>query len=308
MSIDWNELRDYDGSGDKIDDEVITIPVSSPYEVYPEFWPQKNQPTSIELWTGISGTGTQYTEKTDKNQIAASGDFYVNYNRGGLLTTYSTSAELSLYLSYHEIGTFERAKYLNSIRNIVGSGDVSDAAGNVNLVTHANDDSIHGQSGDVAIHATTHHDSGTDELDIKDLADADSRLLSAANKTDLTDGGETALHSHAGTGAHASNHFDGGSDEVDLARLKPSGDVDFASHKITSLLDPANNQDGATKKYVDDNAGAGAALAIAGTVNKGNWIVQTHDVTRILTGEVFEAIDLFIAGVLAIDGKLTVTG
>ena len=58
----------------------------------------------------------------------------------------------------------------------------------------------------------------------------------------------------------------------------------------------------------DREAGVGAAKAIAGTVNKGNWIVQPHDVTRILVGEIFECIDLFVAGVLAIDGKLTVTG
>lgn len=37
----------------------------------------------------------------------------------------------------------------------------------------------------------------------------------------------------------------------------PSSDVSLASHKLTNVTDPTSNQDAATKKYVDDNAGGG---------------------------------------------------
>ena len=89
--------------------------------------------------------------------------------------------------------------------------------------------------------------------------------------------------------------------------MVPSGDLSMASNKITDVTDPTDDQDAATKAYVLANAG-GVAKAIPGTVEIGDWIVQPHAVTRILTGEVFEAVSLFIGGVLAIDGTLTITG
>jgi len=153
MSIGWNALRDYDGSGDIVTDEVVIIDGNA--NAFPEFWPQDNSPSSVNLWTSEGKAGTQYSEKTSVNDVDASGDFYVNYGRGGRLTTHPDSAELSLFMSYNEIGTFDRVKYLNSIRNVVGSGDVYDKAGNVNLVTHANDDEIHsGGEGNVTAAAS----------------------------------------------------------------------------------------------------------------------------------------------------------
>ena len=38
-------------------------------------------------------------------------------------------------------------------------------------------------------------------------------------------------------------------------RVKLSKQLDLFSHKIINVTDPVNNQDAATKKYVDDNAG-----------------------------------------------------
>ena len=315
MSISWNALRDYDGSGDRIFDEIISIPVSAPYEVYPEFTPQKNQPTSIELWTGPSGSqGTQYTEKSSINQVIASGDFFVNYKRGGLLTTHEDSASLDLYLTYPEIGTFNRVKYLNSIRNIVGSGDVDDLGGNVNLVSHANDDSIHG-GGTPDAHALTHFNGGSDEIALNNLLPSGDVDINGYKITGLdlpVNSGDAVNKSYADNlsatpSPHASSHFNGGSDEIALNELVPSGDLSMASNKITDVTDPTDDQDAATKAYVLANAG-GVAKAIPGTVEIGDWIVQPHAVTRILTGEVFEAVSLFIGGVLAIDGTLTITG
>jgi len=144
MSIGWNALRDFDGSGDAVSDEVVVFP-SGGLVQYPEFWPEDNAPSSSQLWTSPGETGTEYTEKVDVNDVLASGDYHVNYNRGGLLTPHVSAANISdgLYFSYREIGSFDRVKYLNSIRNVVGSGDMADPRGNVNLVTHGNDTLIH---------------------------------------------------------------------------------------------------------------------------------------------------------------------
>jgi hypothetical protein len=35
----------------------------------------------------------------------------------------------------------------------------------------------------------------------------------------------------------------------------PNGNLDMNNHKITDLLAPTNNQDAATKLYVDQNTG-----------------------------------------------------
>src|SRR3990167_4989303 len=145
MSISGTEelLRDFSTSGDLISDEIITVPAASPYTIYPEFTPQKATPSSVEIWTSANKTGTQYTEKTSESLVSASGDFYSNYNRGGLFTFHSSAAGLSFFATYNEIGTFMRVKQMNDTRTSVGSGDIVDRAGNSNLVSHANDFSIH---------------------------------------------------------------------------------------------------------------------------------------------------------------------
>lgn len=159
--MDWNKLRDYDGSGDVISDEVIVIPAGAPHREFPEFWPESNSPSSIELWTSANKIGTQYTEKGDIDDVDASGDFHVNYIRGGLLTAHEDSAGLSLFLSYNEIGTYIRAeRILNPILDVVGSGDVLDAGGNVNLRTHANDDILHTTNIVLDYYLTNDADSG----------------------------------------------------------------------------------------------------------------------------------------------------
>jgi len=95
-------------------------------------------------------------------------------------------------------------------------------------------------------------------------------FLTLNQKTDLTDGGATTLHSHT----HASTHQNGGADEINVGGLSgeladnqppkshalnshsnPTGDISMNSNKITNVTDPATDQDAATKKYVDDTAG-----------------------------------------------------
>lgn len=54
--------------------------------------------------------------------------------------------------------------------------------------------------------------------------------------------------------------------------------------------------------------GIGGIGAIPSTVTMKNWAIGTGQVVRILAGEVWEAIDLNVSGILAVDGELTVTG
>jgi len=242
MSISGNPLRDFSISGDAINDEIIAIPATSPYQVYPEFTPQKNSPTSTQVWTSPALAGTQYTEKTDPNLISASGDFYANYNRGGLLTFHSSAAGLSLYMTYNEVGTFMRIKHINDIRNSVGSGDIADTGGHNNLVSHANDSNIHGagslsqHSGDPGAHT---------------VLNALRIPIGATNDYVWTsDAAGNGSWQVSGSGAHASTHWDAGSDEVDLAKLKPSGDVSINGYKIIGLDMPTASGDAANKQYV----------------------------------------------------------
>jgi len=53
------------------------------------------------------------------------------------------------------------------------------------------------------IHAPAHKSGGEQPLDVKELVDSEGRLLTGVQKADLTDGGLTVLHQHAG-GATAS--------------------------------------------------------------------------------------------------------
>jgi len=54
-----------------------------------------------------------------------------------------------------------------------------------------------------------------------------------------------------------------------------NGDLDMNSNKITELADPTANQEGATKKYVDDNTGTNQTSL--GTVTTGTWQATAVD-------------------------------
>lgn len=152
MSIPTDiDYKNYNPSGDIVSDEVISVPATAPYQAFPGYSPQKHTPSSIELWTGAGKTGTQYTEKSDQDQVTTSGDFYCNYNKGGQLTIQDDSAGLDIYFSYVGEGTFVRQKLFEDIKDGLGSGDINDTVGNVNATDHANDDTIHflNGSGDV---------------------------------------------------------------------------------------------------------------------------------------------------------------
>ena len=79
------------------------------------------------------------------------------------------------------------------------------------------------------------------------------RLLTAIQKTDLTDAGASTAHKHDHGGQ------DGLADDDHTIYIKAdgtrafSGEQSMGTNKMTNVVDPAANQDAATKKYVDDN-------------------------------------------------------
>ena len=58
----------------------------------------------------------------------------------------------------------------------------------------------------------------------------------------------------------------------DLVIQAPSGKVTLKNKKIEDVLDPTADQDAATKKYVDDNAGSGSGDALTETFTAGEAI------------------------------------
>lgn len=87
------------------------------------------------------------------------------------------------------------------------------------------------------IHAPAHKSGGEQPLDVKELVDSEGRLLTGAQKTDLTDGGMTVLHQHAG-GATASvlitliNRTGGQRTAGDVVVTDPSNDESFVGTAV----------------------------------------------------------------------------
>jgi len=102
--------------------------------------------------------------------------------------------------------------------------------------------------------------------------------LTATQHTDLTDSGDSSLHYHSSdraranhTGTQAASTISDFDTEVsnntdvaantsarhtqntDTALGPQSEDLDMNTHKIVGVVDPENDQEAATKKYVDDN-------------------------------------------------------
>jgi len=70
------------------------------------------------------------------------------------------------------------------------------------------------------------------------------------------DGIDVSAHDVATTGVHGVTGTIIGSEDTIAALTAPTADFSMNTHKITDVTDPTENQDAATKKYVDDNSGA----------------------------------------------------
>lgn len=125
--------------------------------------------------------------------------------------------------------------------------------------------SVNGQTGVVVLDAG---DVGAAEAvhthtlsQITDAGTAASRNVAAsgdASSTEVVKGNDSRLNDSRTPTAHATSHKSGGSDAIRLNELSaPTAAVALNAQKITGLADPTSDQDAATKKYVDDNAGGG---------------------------------------------------
>lgn len=72
-----------------------------------------------------------------------------------------------------------------------------------------------------------------------------------------------------------------------------TGDQSMGSHKLTNVTDPGSNQDAATKKYVDDNAGGSPAYVLG---SPGDLTLTDNDLFLVLNGQGAD-IDLLTANV-----------
>ena len=105
------------------------------------------------------------------------------------------------------------------------------------------------------------------------------------------------VHQHTGNpGAVDLVHLEADDADVTVLRAASSGAthkftgaaLDVGTQKITSVVDPTNNQDAATKKYVDDNAGAagitliGEYTAAGGQAQFGTGAINTAAYSIIL--------------------------
>lgn len=110
--------------------------------------------------------------------------------------------------------------------------DHQGAADKGKKVDHANVDNVTTDQHHAESHAPAHKSGGAQPLDVKELVDSEGRLLTGAQKTDLTDGGLTVLHGHGGatTGAVQiilTNETGGERSSGDVVVTDPDNDESF---------------------------------------------------------------------------------
>jgi hypothetical protein len=70
-------------------------------------------------------------------------------------------------------------------------------------------------------------------------------------------------------------------DDLTLTNIPAgTGPIDFAGNRLVNLADPSTDQDGATKKYVDDTVAAGSSITLTGFVTGGPPVSGVISTTR----------------------------
>lgn len=120
----WIEKIDKSLVGAGVTDEAITVPSSSPYEVYLDHIPWDAD--STEIWTGLVKTGTEFTEVTTGTPTTS--QFLVDYTTGKI-TFSSLDAGQAVYCSYKTPGDTFLAADINALQTAIN--DVQNALGTV---------------------------------------------------------------------------------------------------------------------------------------------------------------------------------
>jgi len=115
-SIDsWITRIDRNTYGVGVVDEVVSIPSSTPYEIYLDHTPISVDPP--EIWTGLLKTGTQFTEVTE---TPVTSQFLVDYTTGKV-TFSSLDASQSVYVTYKTTGDTYLAAHINDLQTAVNN-------------------------------------------------------------------------------------------------------------------------------------------------------------------------------------------
>jgi len=90
-------------SAASISDERHVIPNASPYYIRLDEIPKLDDPSTIEVWTGVGKTGTQYSEVSS---APATQEFQVDYKHKTAKVRFnSANADTTVYVTYKGMGT-----------------------------------------------------------------------------------------------------------------------------------------------------------------------------------------------------------
>jgi hypothetical protein len=251
-------------SGNQINAEPISVPSASPYTA--RTLHNRLITGSVEIWQNNDKTGTQLTEEPYTGTVSESGKFQVDYTGAqdgdvqyrNTILFHSAQAGTNWFIWYKSIGDIIDANDFNAkVDKVVGGTEndlvVLDSIGKIK-------------------------DSGKKISDFEPViptkGTAFNKDFGTAADT-VCEGNDSRLSDTRTPKAHASTHVTGGTDIIpnavaggnsglmsgaDKQKLDDATATDIAStlvmrdtNKRAKFADPAENQDAATKKYVDDS-------------------------------------------------------
>ena len=163
---------------------------------------------------------------------------------------------------------------------IAGHVDTTATGAELETLTDGSDaDALHAHPTNATDSDLSTHDADADahHAESHDIASHSDTTATGAELETLTDGSETALHSHAGTGSHAATHASGQSDELSHDSLAgvSANDHHNETHTVVSHDTDAT---GANLDTLTDGSNADA-LHIHGGVSAGEVAVPVEGIT-----------------------------
>lgn len=276
-------------SGNQINAEPISVPSASPYTA--RTLHNRLITGSVEIWQNNDKTGTQLTEEPYTGTVSESGKFQVDYTGAqdgdvqyrNTILFHSAQAGTNWFIWYKSIGDIIDANDFNAkVDKVVGGTEnnlvVLDSIGNIK-------------------------DAGKKVSDFEPVIPvkktAFNKDFGTAADT-VCEGNDSRLSDTRTPKAHASTHVTGGTDIIpnavaggnsglmsgaDKKKLDDATATDIAStlvmrdtNKRAKFADPAENQDAATKKYVDDSVSGKANKVSTPTENNFAGLTSTGDI------------------------------